>query len=67
MMLYRNIMNIEGLSKRQLKARHGSQRASLGVYKEGLISSRRVEKAKAKFSRLQYPVKAPETLTLRLL
>lgn len=42
-MHYRKIMNIEGLSKRQLKARNGSQRASLSVYEAALISSRRVE------------------------
>ena len=46
-MHYRKIMNIEVLSKRQLKARNGSQRASGSVYEEALISSRRVEKAKS--------------------
>lgn len=45
-MRYRKIMNIEGLSKRQLKARNGSQRSSLSVYEDALISSRKVEKAK---------------------
>lgn len=59
MMLYRNIMNIKGLSKRQLKARHGSQRASLGVYKEGLISFRRVEKAKGQVQQASIPSEGP--------
>ena len=66
-MLYRKIMNTEGLSKRQLKARHGSQRASLGVYKKVSYPLGGWRKPRAKFRRLQYPVKAPEILTLRLL